>query len=234
MWKANSRKCLDPIFQLFSTVHVWKQLQFSITWGSGWYLFTAGCRSFEKSFWLWNQTPPPNTHTDTHSNTSSSMRNEGQTCVRVGAVWQNEDQATGKKIKQDRSSPHTSIYSATVIILTLSTNTHTCTHTWIKVCVCQIPGAERCVFEHGSLLKCLIRPVFEQEETATYQHAAGKRPITALARLAEGFCIYLADTHLHHACLHKDTQRDTLTDRKDGQHTCTHTHTPSGFLTTVH
>lgn len=45
-------------------------------------------------------------------------------------------------------------------------------HTKIQVCVCQIP-AEHGMFEQGSLLKCVIRLVFEQKETATYQRTAG-------------------------------------------------------------
>lgn len=55
----------------------------------------------------------------------------------------------------------------------IDTRTHT--HTFhMQVCVCQIP-AEHSVFEQASLLKCLIRAMFKQEETATYQHTTGIR-----------------------------------------------------------
>ena len=91
------------------------------------------------------------------------------------------------------------------------------------------------MFEQDSLLKCLIRPLFEQKETATYQHTAGTSQ--SLHWLICCGPLHLAGsythTHLRHAGSHKDTLTDsvTKTSRRTGRR---HTHTPSRFLPIMH
>lgn len=73
--------------------------------------------------------------------------------------------------------------------------THAHSHTWIIVCVCQIPSAKHGMFEHGSLLECLIRPVFEQRVTATYQRMA-VAGMSLQWRICWGF-LHLSGSHTY-------------------------------------
>lgn len=145
----------------------------------------------------------------THSYTWWSVGNEEtQTYCREGGVT--EWGPGCRKTKQDRFLYPSSISSTTLIILTLGT------HTQERVCVSQIPSAEHGVFEQGRLLKCLIRPLFEQKKTTTYQHTAGT---------GQSLPWLISCGPLHLAGSHKDMLTDTV--RETSRQTAGQTDTPT-------